>query len=93
MEWHLQPALDVVDWLWASNRAAFAGFVQHGRELEEAMFQRLKDADNNILLRRTLYRSLHISARVLEQAIDPCLRLGILQNATLGTGEAVKLLR
>ena len=84
MDWHLKPALDVVDWLWQSNSAAFSDFVQHGRELELAIMDRLKEANGEPIAKRTLYKSLHVSARELEQAVDPLLRLGLLQPYNLG---------
>ena len=93
---HLQPALAVVDWLWASNRAAFAEFVQHGRELETAIIARLRDTQGEPISKRSLYKTLHVSAKELEQATEPLLRLGILQAADLGiatNGKTVEGLR
>ena len=78
-DWHLAPALAVVDWLWQSNQAAFADFTQHGRELEDAILQRLRDSETGFIAKRELYRPLRISASELEKAIEPLTRLGVVQ--------------
>ena len=80
-DWHLTPALAVVDWLWQSNQAAFADFTQHGRELEDEILQRLRDSERGFIAKRELYRPLRISASELEKAIEPLIRLGVVQAA------------
>lgn len=80
---HLSPAISVVDWLWESNQAAFVNFVGHGRGLEDAIIDRLRQRENHFLTARTLYRALKVSAKELEGAAEPMVRLGLLQKRTI----------
>lgn len=82
---HLRPALEVVDWLWHSNQAAFADFVQHGRGLEEDILEKLRSAENGMMRKRDLYKRLRVSASELERSAEPLVRLGLIQNVPLGS--------
>jgi hypothetical protein len=75
---HLTPALEVVDWLWDSNRTAFADFVTQGRGMEDAILERIKAAGGTVS-RRTLYRALKTTAGELEKHLEPMARLGLVQ--------------
>jgi len=89
---HLTPALEVVDWLWESNRAAFVDLTQHGRELEDNIQGRLRASATRALSKRDLYRSLKISAGELERAIEPLTRLGVVQAVEVASHKGFQLI-
>lgn len=79
---HLQPAFDVVEWLWHSTRAAFLNLVGHGRDLEATILDRLADGP---LSKRYLYRALKISAPELQKATSGLLAMGLITEESVTT--------
>ena len=80
---HLEPALAVVDWQRNAIREIFADFSTTGRELEEEVVNRLRDAPEKRLADRDLYRGLKIEASKLAHVYDGLTRMGIVRPVTI----------
>ena len=80
---HLDPALEIADWLWESNRAAFVNLIEKGRGLEDAILDRLTESRPQS--KRSLYKAFHVSASELERATDPMVRIGLIRNVSWKT--------
>ncbi len=90
---HLKPGLAVCDWLWDSNSAAFASIVQHGRELDAAVLDRLKSSKNGFLSHRDLYRALGVSANEISRSIESLVKLGMIQEVELPSGATRRVIK
>ncbi len=76
---HLLAAIAVGDYLEASVAEVFAEFGQSdGKALETRLLDYLRSAGRPVP-EREVYRSLTISARELEQVVQPMVRLGVIK--------------
>jgi hypothetical protein len=77
---HLEPAIAVGDYLEKSTTEVFRSFAYtRGRESEAKVFDYIKSANGfGPVTHRDIYRALNLSAKELDDIIQPMLKLGLL---------------
>jgi hypothetical protein len=78
-EAHIDIATRVMDWHWEANRVLFASYTHQGRELEEQIIEKLRDAPDMTMADRTMYKAIKINAEKLARIYEGMEKLGIVR--------------